>query len=54
MEVAVTIGKIRTLLYGAAKILGDISAFQRGKAKERIARRLAGKVTGRLLGRIFK
>ncbi len=49
-----TIGKIRSLLYGAAKILGDISAVQRGKVKERLARRLAGKATGRLLGKIFK
>ncbi len=49
-----TIGKIRSLLYGTARILGDVSAVQRGKVKERIARRLAGKITGRLLGKILR
>ncbi|GGA47113.1 hypothetical protein GCM10007416_20380 [Kroppenstedtia guangzhouensis] len=49
-----SIGKIRTLLYGAARFLGDINAVRQGRVKERLKRRLAGKVTGRLMGRWFR
>ncbi|MFD1394418.1 hypothetical protein ACFQ40_01310 [Kroppenstedtia eburnea] len=45
-----SIGKIRSLLYGAARLLGDINAVRRGRVKERLMRRLAGKMTGRLMG----
>jgi hypothetical protein len=52
----VTLGKYRTWLYRLARILGDINAVRRGpKATgKRIARRAAGKITGRALGRIFR
>ena len=49
-----SIGKIRSLLYFWAKILGDLNAVLRGRIGTRIARRLAGKFTGRLLGRLFR
>jgi hypothetical protein len=47
---------IRSLLYKAAKAIGDVNAIAKGpKATvKRIGRRLAGKFTGRLLGRLFK
>lgn len=44
---------LRSFLYLAARILGDVNAVQRGKVGRRIGRRLAGKATGRALGRIF-
>ena len=49
-----SISQTRGLLYGLAKILGDISAVQKGTVGKRIARRAAGKATGRLLGKLFK
>lgn len=56
-----TINQFRSFLYGLAKILGDIQAGRKAARTgslvpigKRIARRLAGKATGRLLGRIFK
>lgn len=45
-----TIGKIRTLLYTSAKILGDINAVKRGTIGTRIKNRLVGK----FLSRLFK
>lgn len=49
-----SLNKIRSILYGTAKILGDINAIKKGKVGKRIARRVAGKGTGRLLGKLFK
>jgi len=46
--------KLRGFLYLFAKILGDISAVKKGKVGKRIARRAAGKITGRGLGKLFK
>jgi len=48
------ISQTRSALYGLAKFLGDISAVQKGTVGKRIARRTAGKATGRLLGKLFK
>ncbi len=48
------ISQTRRLLYGLAKILGDVSAVQRGTVGKRIARRAAGKAAGGLLRRLFK
>lgn len=49
-----SINKIRSLLYGRAKILGDVNAVKKGKVGKRVTRRIAGKETGRLLGKLFK
>lgn len=53
-----TISKVRGGLYAAAKLLGDVQALTHpnpGKAiPKRIARRLAGKASGRFLGWLFK
>jgi hypothetical protein len=48
-----SINKIRTVLYTAARLLGDLNAILKGKIGQRIARRAAGRVTGRMLGRLF-
>ena len=53
-EATMSIGKIRNLLYQLARILGDINAIRRGKVSQRIGRRIAGKATGRFLGRLFR
>jgi len=43
----------RGLLYAIARRLGDINAVRRGRAVRRVGRRVAVKVTGRWLGRLF-
>ena len=45
---------MRSLLYLLARLLGDVNAVNRGKVGRRVARRIAGKGTGRWLGRLFK
>ena len=45
---------LRSSLYKAARILGDVNAVKKGKVGKRVARRAAGKVTGRSLGKLFK
>jgi len=52
-----SINKTRSVLYGTAKLLGDIQALAGGrpdKVARRIGRRTAGKITGRILGRLFR
>ena len=50
------ISQTRSILYGVAKLLGDISAVSKGPEAtvKRVARRTAGKATGRALGKLFK
>jgi hypothetical protein len=45
---------IRSALYAVARLMGDANAVKRGTAGKRIARRAAGRVTGRLLGGLFR
>ena len=45
---------IRSSLYKAARLMGDVNAVKKGKVGRRVARRGAGKVTGRGLGKLFK
>jgi hypothetical protein len=45
---------LRSFLYLLARLLGDVSAVQKGRVGRRISRRLAGKATGRALGRWFR
>jgi len=45
---------IRSSLYKVARLMGDVNAVKKGKVGRRIARRGAGKVTGRGLGKLFK
>jgi hypothetical protein len=44
----------RGWLYALAKLLGDLSAVQHGTVGKRIARRAAGRITGRALGGLFR
>jgi len=48
---------IRTQLYGAAKIIGDVSAIQSGNIGPRVARRMLGKGSSRgmtgFMGKMF-
>jgi len=50
----VSITKTRGLLYLIARLLGDVSAVQKGTVGKRLVRRAAGKATGRGLGRLFR
>ena len=45
---------IRGLLYTLARLIGDVSAVKKGTVGKRVARRAAGKVTGRALGRLVR
>lgn len=45
---------LRSWLYRVARVMGDIEAIRKGRAEKRIARRIAGRQTGRLLRRLFK
>jgi|TARA_B110000977_G_C11088670_1_gene495850 hypothetical protein len=47
-------GIIRKLLYGTAKVLGDVNAVQKGKVGQRLVNRIMGKITGRFLGKFNK
>jgi hypothetical protein len=50
------ISALRSWLYFMAKLLGDVSAVRKGPRaiEQRLMRRAAGKVTGRLLGKWFR
>jgi hypothetical protein len=48
------INRTRGLLYGLARLLGDVQAVRNRRVGRRIARRLAGRATGRGLGRLFR
>ncbi len=44
----------RSALYMLAKLMGDVNAVKKGKVGRRVARRAAGKMTGRGLGKLFR
>ena len=49
--------KFRGYLYALAKLLGDAQAVtsnRSGSVSRRVGRRIAGKGTGRLLGKLFR
>jgi hypothetical protein len=49
-----SIAATRSALYDAAKLLGDVRAVQTGKIGPRLVRRLVGRGTARLLGKLFR
>jgi hypothetical protein len=49
-----TIGRLRSILYRTARFLGDVNAVLRGRVLKRLGRRVAGKFSGRLLGKLFR
>lgn len=51
-----SISRVRSGLYGLARLLGDIQAVSKGPGAtaKRVGRRAAGKAVGRALGSLFK
>ena len=52
-----TLNKFRRFLYTLSKYLGDAQAVtskRKGSISRRVGRRIAGKGTGRLLGKLFR
>jgi hypothetical protein len=51
-----SLSMIRSMLYAFARLLGDIQAIRRSPnaVATRLARRASGKVTGHMLGRLFR
>jgi len=49
-----TISKLRSILYASARSLGDIDAVLKGRILQRIFRRLAGRWSARLMGKLFR
>lgn len=45
---------MRSLLYKVARLMGDVNAVQKGRVGRRVGRRIVGKGTGRLLGKLFR
>lgn len=45
---------LRSFLYQFARLLGDINAVKRGTVAKRVERRVAGKITGRILRGLFR
>jgi hypothetical protein len=43
------LSKIRTVLYGSAKALGDVNAIAKGKIGHRIKNRILGKIAGNII-----
>lgn len=50
---AILFGGDRSSLYRAGKVMGDVNALQQGKVARRAGRRVAGKATGRTMGKLF-
>lgn len=49
-----SISKTRGILYFIAKILGDVQAVRNNRIGRRIGWRVAGNLTSRILGGIFR
>lgn len=49
-----SISTIRSWLYRIARLLGDVSAVQRGRVGKRISRCVVGRYTGRLISKLFR
>lgn len=45
---------MRSLLYFLAKLLGDVSAVRKGRVRQRVERRVSGRLTARVLGKIHR
>jgi hypothetical protein len=49
-----SINAFRSVLYKLARLLGDVNAIEKGRVPRRILRRVAGKVTGKFLWKMFR
>jgi len=45
---------LKSTIYKILRISNDINAIKKGKVGKRIGRRVFGKATGRLMGKLFK
>ncbi len=45
---------MRSFLYWLARLMGDVNAVNKGKVGKRIGRRVAGRMTGKGLRKLFK
>ena len=54
MNKNLTIGKTRSLLYKAGKILGDVNSVKRGTVGKRVTNRLVGKASGKLSAKVSR
>ena len=48
------ISGMRSTLYKLARLLGDYNALRRGRIVQRVERRAAGRLTARLLSKLFR
>jgi hypothetical protein len=48
------VSKTKSTIYKLLRLWNDADAVKRGKVGKRVARRLAGKTTGRILRKLFK
>lgn len=48
------ISKIRSLLYGSARVLGDANAIKEGKVIQRVRNRFFGRLAGKLLQKLLR
>ena len=49
-----TLSKLRNLLYKTARVLGDVQAVRRGRIVKRIHNRIVGRLSSKILRRIWK
>lgn len=49
-----TVNKLRSLFYRAARVLGDIQAARRGRILQRIENRLVGKTVRRMTKKLWR
>jgi hypothetical protein len=49
-----SISKVRGVLYRLGRLLGDVNAIEKGKAPQRVERRIVGRAFGRIFGRLFR
>lgn len=50
----ITIGKTRSALYGAGRVLGDVNAVTRGTLGQRLVSRVIGGLFSRVIGSIVR
>jgi hypothetical protein len=53
-ESAMSLSRVRSLLYRLARLLGDVNAVEKGNVPQRVERRIVGRAFGRILGRLFR
>lgn len=49
-----SIGQLRSVLYAAARFLGDVNAIRRKRIAKRFGWRFTGRLTHRLLRRLWR